>query len=170
MFDIQHSTFKFWTSKIEYQTKSNIQIECRISNIKLQSHIQILNVEYRISNWISHSNRISNIKHNLTFKVWMWDWVWYLIFDIQNLNVECWILNIEPIFDCSVATGLLNFKLHFFCYPIRNELTWISFYGNKQFSFWSLFLDKFYSDLDKSINNILQLNCKILERPIECKR
>ena len=51
-------------SNIEYQTKSNIQIECRISNIKLnptlnrmsnieyqtQSHIQILSVEYRISN------------------------------------------------------------------------------------------------------------------------
>ena len=50
---------------IEYQTQSNIQIECRISNIKLnptfkfrmsyieyqtQSHIQILNVEYRIPN------------------------------------------------------------------------------------------------------------------------
>ena len=62
MFDIQHSTFKFWMSNIEYQTKSNIQIECRISNIKLnptfksnveyqtQSHIQIFNVEYRISN------------------------------------------------------------------------------------------------------------------------
>ena len=55
-------TFKFWMSNIEYQTKSNIRIECRISNIKLnptfksnvdyhtQSHIQILNVEYRISN------------------------------------------------------------------------------------------------------------------------
>ena len=51
-------------SNIEYQTKSNIQIEFRISNIKLnptlnrmsnieyqtQSHIQILNVEYRVSN------------------------------------------------------------------------------------------------------------------------
>ena len=54
-------------SNIEYQTQSNIQIECRISNVKLhlkiqhsnrmsnieyqtQSHIQILNVEYRISN------------------------------------------------------------------------------------------------------------------------
>ena len=35
---------------IEYQTKSNIQIECRISNIKLNLNIQILNVEYRISN------------------------------------------------------------------------------------------------------------------------
>ena len=64
-------------SNIEYQTKSNIQIECRISNIKLnptsnrmsnieyqtQSHIQILNDEYRISNSIQHSNRMSNIEY-----------------------------------------------------------------------------------------------------------
>ena len=34
-------------SNIEYQT---------------QSHIQILNVEYRISNLIQHSNRMSNIE------------------------------------------------------------------------------------------------------------
>ena len=40
-------------SNIEYQT---------------QSHIQILNVEYRISNSIQHSNRMSNIKLNPTFK------------------------------------------------------------------------------------------------------
>ena len=59
-------------SNIEYQTQSNIQTECRISNsiqhsnrmsniekqtksniqieYQTQSHIQILNVEYRISN------------------------------------------------------------------------------------------------------------------------
>ena len=43
-------TFKFWMLNIEYQTKSNIQIECQISNIKLNLNIQILNVEYRISN------------------------------------------------------------------------------------------------------------------------
>ena len=33
----------------EYQTKSNIQIECRISNIKLNPTFKS-NVEYRISN------------------------------------------------------------------------------------------------------------------------
>ena len=57
-------------SNIEYQTKSNIQIECRISNIKLNPTFKS-NVEYRISNSISHSNfecRISNIKLNPTFK------------------------------------------------------------------------------------------------------
>ena len=66
-------------SNIEYQTKSNIQIECRISNsiqrsnrmsnieyqtesniqvlnveYQTKSHIQILNVEYGISNWNQH--------------------------------------------------------------------------------------------------------------------
>ena len=49
MFDIQHSTFKFWMSNIEYQTKSNIQIECRKSNIKLNPTFKS-NVENRISN------------------------------------------------------------------------------------------------------------------------
>ena len=41
-----------------------------MSNIEhqTQSHIQILNVEYRISNSIQHSNGISNIKLNPTFK------------------------------------------------------------------------------------------------------
>ena len=33
-------------SKIEYLTKSNIQIECRISNIKLNTIVKS-NVEYR---------------------------------------------------------------------------------------------------------------------------
>ena len=42
-------TFKFRMSNIEYQTKSNIQIECRISNIKLNPTFKS-NVEYRISN------------------------------------------------------------------------------------------------------------------------
>ena len=56
-------------SNIEYQTESNIQIECRISNIKLNPTFKS-NVEYRISNSISHSNfecRIWNIKLNPTF-------------------------------------------------------------------------------------------------------
>ena len=54
---------------IEYQTQSNIQIECWISNIKLNPTFKS-NIEYRISNSISHSNfefRISNIKLNPTF-------------------------------------------------------------------------------------------------------
>ena len=57
-------------SNIEYQTKSNIQTECRILNIKLNPKFKS-NVGYRITNSISHSNfvcRISNIKLNPTFK------------------------------------------------------------------------------------------------------
>ena len=70
-------------TNIEYQTQSNIQIECRISNIKLnptfksnveheyqtQSHIEILNVyiEYKTKSNIHIECRISNIKLNLTF-------------------------------------------------------------------------------------------------------
>ena len=49
-------------SNIEYQTKSNIQIECRISNIKLNPTFKS-NVEYRISNSIQHLNRMSNIEY-----------------------------------------------------------------------------------------------------------
>ena len=67
IFNIQHSNRM---SNIEYQTQSNIQIECWISNIKLNPTFKS-NVEYRISNSISHSNfecRISNIKLNQTFK------------------------------------------------------------------------------------------------------
>ena len=78
-------------SNIEYQTESNIQIECRISNIKLnptfksnieyqtQSHIQILNVEYRISNSIQHSNRMLNIEYQTE----------------SNIQIECRISNIK---------------------------------------------------------------------------
>ena len=57
-------------SNIEYQTQSSIQIESRISNIKLNQTFKS-NVEYRISNSISHSNfecQISNIKLSQTFK------------------------------------------------------------------------------------------------------
>ena len=56
-------------SNIEYQTKSNIQIECRISNIKLNLTFK-WNVKYRYqtkSN-IQIQSRISNIKLNLTIK------------------------------------------------------------------------------------------------------
>ena len=51
-------------SNIEYQT---------------QSHIQILNVEYRISNSTQHSNRMSNIKYQQK----------------SNIQIECRILNIK---------------------------------------------------------------------------
>ena len=73
-------TFKFWMSNIEYQTKSNIQIECRISNIKLNPTFKS-NVEYRISNWIQHSNRMSNIEYQT-------------LSHIQILNVEYRISNL----------------------------------------------------------------------------
>ena len=65
-------------SNIEYQTKSNIQIECRISNIKLNPTFKS-NVEYRISKSISHSNRMSNIEYQTK----------------SNIQIECRILNIK---------------------------------------------------------------------------
>ena len=54
-------------SNIEYQTKSNIQIECRISNIKLNPTFKS-NVEYQSQSHIQIECQISNIKLNLTFK------------------------------------------------------------------------------------------------------
>ena len=58
-------TFK---SNIEYQTKSHIEIECQISNIKLNLTFKVLNVEYQIKSNIQIECRISNIKLNPTFK------------------------------------------------------------------------------------------------------
>ena len=69
-------------SNIEYQTESNIQIECRISNIKLnptfKSNVEyqlnltfkfsMSNIEYQTKSNIQIECRISNIKLNLTFK------------------------------------------------------------------------------------------------------
>ena len=66
-------------SNIEYQTKSNIQIEFRIFNIKLNPTFKS-NVEYRISNSIQHSNRMSNIEYQTQSH-------------IQILNVEYRISN-----------------------------------------------------------------------------
>ena len=66
-------------SNIEYQTESNIQIECRISNIKLNLTFKS-NVKYRISNSIEHSNRMSNIEYQTQSH-------------IQILNVEYRISN-----------------------------------------------------------------------------
>ena len=66
-------------SNMEYQTKSNIQIECQISNIKLNPTFKS-NVKYRISNSIQHSNRMSNIEYQTQSH-------------IQILNVEYRISN-----------------------------------------------------------------------------
>ena len=77
-------------SNIDYQTQTNIQIECRILNIKLNPTFKS-NVEYRISNSISHSNRMSNIKLNLTFKFWISNIKYQTESNIPNI----WILNIK---------------------------------------------------------------------------
>ena len=66
-------------SNNEYQTKSIIQIECRISNIKLNPTFKSY-AEYRISNSIQHSNQMSNI-------------VYQTQSHIQILNVEYHISN-----------------------------------------------------------------------------
>ena len=66
-------------SNIEYQIQSNIQIECRISNIKLNPPFKS-NVEYRKSISIQHSNGMSNIEYQIQSH-------------IQILNVEYRILN-----------------------------------------------------------------------------
>ena len=57
-------------SNIEYQTESNIQIECRISNIKLNLTFKfsMSNIEYQTESNIQIECLISNIKLNLTFK------------------------------------------------------------------------------------------------------
>ena len=57
-------------SNIEYQTQSHIQIlnvEYRISN-SIQHSNQMLNIEYQTESNIQIECRISNIKLNLTFK------------------------------------------------------------------------------------------------------
>ena len=64
-------------SNIEYQTQSHIQIltvEYRISNLIQHSNpvsnfeYQMLNIEYQTKSHIQNEYRISNIKLNLTFK------------------------------------------------------------------------------------------------------
>ena len=63
---------------IEYQIQSHIQIKCRISNIKLNPTFKS-NVEYRISNSIERSNRMSNMEYQTK----------------SNIQIECRILNIK---------------------------------------------------------------------------
>ena len=70
-------------SNIEYQT---------------QSHIQILNVEYRISNSIQHSNRMSNTEYQTE----------------SNIQIECRISNIKlnPTFKSNVEYRISNSISH----------------------------------------------------------
>ena len=87
-------------------------------------NIQILNVEYRISNSIQHSNRmlnieyqtksniqiecrISNIKLNLTFKFWMSNIEYQTK---SNIQIECRISNIKlnPTFKSNVEYRISN--------------------------------------------------------------
>ena len=65
-------------SNIGYQTESNFQIECRISNIKLNPTFKS-NVEYRISNSIQHTNRMLNIEYQTQ----------------SHIQIECQISNIK---------------------------------------------------------------------------
>ena len=81
MSNIKHNpTFN---SNVEYQT---------------QSHIQILNVEYRISNLIQHSNRMSNIEYQTQ----------------SNIQIECRISNIKlnPTFKSNVEYRISNSIQH----------------------------------------------------------
>ena len=80
-------------SNIEYQNQSHIQIECRISNIKLNPTFKS-NVEYRISNSISLSNRMSNIEYQTE----------------SNIQIECRISNIKlnPTFKSNVEYRISN--------------------------------------------------------------
>ena len=82
-------------SNIEYQTQSNIQIECWISNIKLNPTFKS-NVEYRISNSIQHSNRMLNIEYQTK----------------SNIQIECRIsnikLNLTFKFECRISNIKLN--------------------------------------------------------------
>ena len=84
-------------SNIEYQTQSNIQIECRISNIKLNPTFK-LNVEYRLSNSIQHSNRMSNIEYQTQ----------------SNIQIECRISNIKlnPTFKSNAEYRISNLIQH----------------------------------------------------------
>ena len=68
-------------SNIEYQT---------------QSHIQILNVEYRISNSIQHSNRMSNIEYQTQ----------------SNIQIECRISNIKLNPNIQIECRISNIKLN----------------------------------------------------------
>ena len=115
-------------SNIEYQTESNIQIECRISNIKLNPTFKS-NVEYRISNSISHSNRMSNIEYqtNPTFKFWMSN-----IENQTESNIQ--ILNIEYQTESNIQS--VNVLIHGCCSIYNQLLTMTNF--EKLRGRWSL--------------------------------
>ena len=85
-FDIRYSTFKNWMWDWVWYSIFDIRFECWIE----------FDIRYSTFDLNVGLSLIFDIRHS----IWMLDWVWYSIFDIQNLNVECWISNIEPIFDC----------------------------------------------------------------------
>ena len=114
-------------SNIEYQNQSHIQIECRISNIKLNPTFKS-NVKYRMSNSISHSNRMSNIEYQTE----------------SNIQIECRISNIKlnptlksnveyrisnsishSNFECRISNIKLNPTFDFFLYRTSNISNWI---------------------------------------------
>ena len=101
------STFKFWMSNIELKL-FDIQIECRILDIKLISNIQI-DFEYRISNSIQHSNWMSNIEYQTQ----------------SNIQIECWISNIKlnPTFkfECQISNIKLIFDIRIWMLNIKLE-------------------------------------------------
>ena len=78
-------------SNIEYQTESNIQIECRISNIKLKPTFKS-NIEYQTKSNIQIEFRISNIKLNPTLNR-MSNIEYQTQSHIQILNVEYRVSN-----------------------------------------------------------------------------
>ena len=125
MSNIEYQTQSHIQIELNIENKINIQIECRIWNIKLSIQIDRIsniklnptfksNVEYRISNSISYSNfecRISNIKLNQTFK----SNVEYRISNsISNSNFECRISNIKlnPTFKSNVEYRISNSIQH----------------------------------------------------------
>ena len=101
-------------SNIEYQTKSNIQIECPISNIQTQSNIQIRmsNIEYQTH--IRHSNRMSNIEYhilNSTFKSNVE--ISNIKLDISHSNFECSnSSNIQTKSNIQIECRISNIKLN----------------------------------------------------------
>ena len=55
-------------SNIKYQTQSHIQIECQISNIKLNPTFKS-NVEYRISNSIQTQYQYQTSNMNVEYRI-----------------------------------------------------------------------------------------------------
>ena len=90
MFDVRHS---IWMLDLEYDIRySTFEFEFWISSLILRYSTFDLNVGYRISNSIQHSNRLSNIKLYSTFEIkFECIRISSLIFDIRTFEFECWI-------------------------------------------------------------------------------